>query len=120
MGRLKLSAKAIEPLAKRGASLDHGNIVVNVKPLEHFDPEFPLPEYKTSGAVGADLRAGLGKGEKIVIKPGESFGSHGPPWKFLRVLKSKFVQEVAYRQNNIVYSQFPLEPSIGIIEARSK
>lgn len=48
-------------------------IVINVQALEHFDADFPMPEYKTLGAVGADLRACLGVGEKIVIKPGESF-----------------------------------------------
>lgn len=44
---------------------------VKVKKLEHFDKELPLPTYETRWAAGADLRACLGVGEKMVIKPGQ-------------------------------------------------
>ena len=44
---------------------------VKVKKLEHFDEQLPLPTYETKWAAGADLRACLGKGEKMVIKPGQ-------------------------------------------------
>lgn len=44
---------------------------VKVKKLEHFDNELPLPSYETRWAAGADLRACLGQGEHLVIKPGE-------------------------------------------------
>lgn len=44
---------------------------IKVKLLEHFDKDLPLPHYETPEAAGADLRACLGKGESIVIKPGQ-------------------------------------------------
>lgn len=44
---------------------------VKVKKLEHFDHDLPLPKYETTWAAGADLRACLGKGEKISIAPGQ-------------------------------------------------
>ncbi|AUN98179.1 dUTP diphosphatase [Bacteriovorax stolpii] len=46
-------------------------ITVKVKKLEHYDSSFPLPSYETTGAAGADVRASLGNGEKLLIKPGE-------------------------------------------------
>nr|BDT28281.1 dUTP diphosphatase [Bacteriovorax sp. HI3] len=46
-------------------------ITVKVKKLEHYDSSFPLPSYETTGAAGADVRASLGNGEKMLIKPGE-------------------------------------------------
>lgn len=44
---------------------------IKVKLLDHFDSNLPLPEYETPEAAGADLRACLGVGEKLVIKPGQ-------------------------------------------------
>ena len=44
---------------------------VKLKKLDHYDNELPLPHYQTVGAAGADIRACLGPGEKLVIKPGE-------------------------------------------------
>ena len=44
---------------------------VKVKKLEHFDNDLPLPTYETRWAAGADLRASLGKGEKMLIEPGQ-------------------------------------------------
>jgi dUTP pyrophosphatase len=44
---------------------------IKVKTLEHFDNDLPLPQYETTEAAGADLRACLGKGEKMVIAPGQ-------------------------------------------------
>jgi dUTP pyrophosphatase len=46
-------------------------ITVKVKKLSHFDESFDLPKYETVGAAGADVRASLGAGEKLLIKPGE-------------------------------------------------
>ncbi len=46
-------------------------ITVKVKKLGHYDPSFSLPSYETTGAAGADVRASLGVGEKLLIKPGE-------------------------------------------------
>lgn len=46
-------------------------ITVKVKKLSHYDESFPLPTYETTGAAGADVRASLGAGEKMLIKPGE-------------------------------------------------
>ena len=46
-------------------------IKVKVKKLSHYDESFPLPSYETTGAAGADVRASLGTGEKLLIKPGE-------------------------------------------------
>jgi dUTP pyrophosphatase len=48
-------------------------ITVKVLKLPHYDGSFPLPTYETTGAAGADVRASLGAGEKLVIKPGERF-----------------------------------------------
>lgn len=45
--------------------------VVKVQKLVHYDPNLPLPSYETLGAAGADVRACLGEGEKIVLAPGE-------------------------------------------------
>ena len=47
------------------------NVLVKVKKLSHYDESFALPSYETSGAAGADVRASLGSGEKILIRPGE-------------------------------------------------
>jgi dUTP pyrophosphatase len=46
-------------------------ILVSVKKLSHYDESFPLPSYETIGAAGADIRATLGVGESLLIKPGE-------------------------------------------------
>jgi dUTP pyrophosphatase len=46
-------------------------IDVKVKKLSHYDESFPLPSYETTGAAGADVRASLGTGEKMLLKPGE-------------------------------------------------
>lgn len=46
-------------------------ITVKVQKLSHYDESFALPSYETAGAAGADVRAGLGAGEKLVIKPGQ-------------------------------------------------
>lgn len=47
------------------------SVPVKVKVLEHYDHELPLPVYESAQAAGADIRACLGKSEKMVIKPGE-------------------------------------------------
>lgn len=44
---------------------------LKVLKLDHFDPEFPLPQYETTQAAGADLRACLGAGKTMTIKPFE-------------------------------------------------
>ena len=44
---------------------------LKLKKLEHFDETLPLPSYETSLAAGADIRACLGEGESMVLKPGE-------------------------------------------------
>lgn len=44
---------------------------IKLKKLEHWVVDLELPEYKTKEAAGADIRACLGKGEKMCIKPGE-------------------------------------------------
>lgn len=46
-------------------------VEIKVLKLDHFDSQWPLPCYETAGAAGADLRACLGAGEKLKIKPGE-------------------------------------------------
>lgn len=46
-------------------------ITVSVKKLSHYDESFPLPSYESTGAAGADVRASLGLGESLLIKPGE-------------------------------------------------
>ena len=46
-------------------------ITVAVKKLSHYDEAFSLPSYETTGAAGADIRACLGPGEKMILKPGE-------------------------------------------------
>ena len=46
-------------------------VEVKIKKLSHYDESFNLPSYETSGAAGADVRASLGVGEKLLIKPGE-------------------------------------------------
>lgn len=46
-------------------------VIVKVKKLSHYDESFPLPNYETTGAAGADVRASLGTGEQLKISPGE-------------------------------------------------
>lgn len=44
---------------------------IKVQKLSHFDQNLMLPSYETKLAAGADIRACLGVGEKIEIKPFE-------------------------------------------------
>jgi len=44
---------------------------VKLLKLSHFDDELALPRYETKLAAGADIRACLGKGESMTIRPGE-------------------------------------------------
>lgn len=46
-------------------------IRINVLKLEHYDTSLPLPEYETSGAAGADLRACLLPNHSLEIRPKE-------------------------------------------------
>lgn len=46
-------------------------ISVKLLKLSHFDSELALPSYETKLAAGADIRACLGKGESMTIRPGE-------------------------------------------------
>lgn len=46
-------------------------VALGIFKLDHFDHDLPLPKYQTSMAAGADIAACLGRGEKIVLKPGE-------------------------------------------------
>lgn len=43
---------------------------LKVKKLEHYDSSFDLPQYETTGAAGADLRAHLENKDSLVIAPG--------------------------------------------------
>ncbi|MFG1492459.1 dUTP diphosphatase [Halobacteriovorax sp. ZH4_bin.1] len=43
---------------------------LKVKKLEHYDSSFDLPQYETTGAAGADLRAHLENKDSLVITPG--------------------------------------------------
>ncbi|MFG1483546.1 dUTP diphosphatase [Halobacteriovorax sp. RZ-2] len=43
---------------------------LKVKKLEHYDSSFDLPQYETTGAAGADLRAHLENKDDLVIAPG--------------------------------------------------
>ncbi|MBC7538330.1 MAG: dUTP diphosphatase [Bacteriovorax sp.] len=51
--------------------MNDNRINVLVRKLSHYDESFPLPCYETKGAAGADVRASLGTGESLLIKPGE-------------------------------------------------
>jgi dUTP pyrophosphatase len=44
---------------------------VKIKKLENFDNNLQLPKYETALAAGADLRASIGVGETLCIKPGQ-------------------------------------------------
>ncbi len=46
-------------------------VEVKVKTLDHYDPEFELPFYATTGAAGADIRASIPEKKSIVVKAGE-------------------------------------------------
>jgi len=46
-------------------------VFVKLKKLPHYDVTWSLPQYESTGAAGADVKAALGHGEKMVIKPGE-------------------------------------------------
>ncbi|MEE2744587.1 MAG: dUTP diphosphatase [Bdellovibrionota bacterium] len=45
--------------------------VVRLKKLSHYDESFPLPEYKTLEAAGADLRASFPSKKPLRLLPGE-------------------------------------------------
>tara|TARA_R110000868_G_scaffold38661_4_gene135100 strand:+ start:13745 stop:14203 length:459 start_codon:yes stop_codon:yes gene_type:complete len=47
------------------------SVQVKILTLPNFDKELGLPVYQTSQAAGADVKASLGSGESMVIKPGE-------------------------------------------------
>ncbi len=47
---------------------------IGVKTLDHFDSEFPLPQYETTQAAGADIRASLPNEQRehgLMIEPGQ-------------------------------------------------
>ena len=44
---------------------------IKIKILDNYDNDLPLPKYETDLAAGADLRASLGIGKKLSIKPGQ-------------------------------------------------
>lgn len=44
---------------------------IKIKTLSGYDPDLGLPSYETEQAAGADIRACLGKGEKMAIGPGQ-------------------------------------------------
>lgn len=44
---------------------------LSVKKLDHFDNNLPLPQYESTGAAGADLRASFPEKDGINIAPGE-------------------------------------------------
>ena len=46
-------------------------IEVKLKKLDHFEEGLILPQYESLWAAGADIRACLGLGESLIIKPGE-------------------------------------------------
>lgn len=46
-------------------------IEVFFKKCSHFDPDFSLPSYATSGSCGADLQACLTETKQITLKPFE-------------------------------------------------
>jgi dUTP pyrophosphatase len=46
-------------------------VEVKLKKLAHYDDKISLPSYKTEEAAGADIRACLGFGNKLVLKPNE-------------------------------------------------
>jgi len=46
-------------------------ITVKIKKLDHFDESLEMPEHKTAGAAGADIRASLPDKTKLQIGPGK-------------------------------------------------
>ncbi len=46
-------------------------VPVKLLTLPHFDHELGLPAYQSAQAAGADIKACLGIGESMVIRPGE-------------------------------------------------
>lgn len=47
------------------------SVAVKILQLPNFDTELGLPVYQTAQAAGADIKASLGKGESLLIRPGE-------------------------------------------------
>ncbi len=56
---------------KKSEEVKDTRVFVKVKKLPNFDVNWELPRYESTGAAGADIKAALGHGEKLVIKPGE-------------------------------------------------
>lgn len=46
-------------------------VLVKIKKLAHYDENISLPSYKTQEAAGADIRACLGNGKKLILRPNE-------------------------------------------------
>ncbi|MAX67156.1 MAG: dUTP diphosphatase [Bacteriovoracaceae bacterium] len=44
---------------------------IKIKLLDHYDQNLPLPQYETTDAAGADIRACLENRDTIIIKPGQ-------------------------------------------------
>ncbi|MBL6989450.1 MAG: dUTP diphosphatase [Bacteriovoracaceae bacterium] len=44
-------------------------VQIKVVKLDHFDSDLQVPSYETTGSAGADVRACLGAGKSLVIKP---------------------------------------------------
>lgn len=47
------------------------SVEIKLLKLDHFDESLSLPAYETLWAAGADIRACLGSGETLTIRPGE-------------------------------------------------
>ena len=66
-------------------------MIVKIKTLDHFDRQLEFPCYQTPHAAGADIRACLGRWEKIIIRPAQRV-LIPPDWplKYPEDMKSKF------------------------------
>ena len=49
----------------------NNSIDIKIQILPHFDKEYGVPTYETTGAAGFDLKAQLGSGKSIDILPGQ-------------------------------------------------
>ena len=75
----------------------------------------PLPEYATPGSAAVDLRAALGEGEELVLRPGER--ATVPTGIAIAPESQGFVAVVAGRSGLGVKRGITLSNSIGVIDS---
>jgi dUTP pyrophosphatase len=68
---MDLVSATLDEKVEKAEVIKDTRVFVKLKKLPHYDVNWELPKYESTGAAGADIKAALGHNEKMVIKPGE-------------------------------------------------